>query len=103
VSKQSPPITVHILEKEYRIACKPGDEEGLLDSSKLLDKKMREVRETGKVLGTDRVAVMAALNLASDLVKHKIKVSSDENISQRIHAMHVKIDNALNQVNTLEV
>ena len=67
---QSNTVTVHILDKEYCIAC-PQDERANLESAaRYLDGKMREIRTSGKVIGADRVAVMAALNITHDLL-HK--------------------------------
>ena len=63
-------VTVHILDKEYCIAC-PADERANLESAaRYLDGKMREIRSGGKVIGADRIAVMAALNITHDLL-HK--------------------------------
>ena len=63
-------VTVHILDKEYCIAC-PADERSNLESAaRYLDGKMREIRSSGKVIGADRIAVMAALNITHDLL-HK--------------------------------
>ena len=63
-------VTVHILDKEYCIAC-PADERANLESAaRYLDGKMREIRSSGKVIGADRIAVMAALNITHDLL-HK--------------------------------
>ena len=67
---QSNTVTVHILDKEYCIAC-PQDERANLESAaRYLDGKMREIRSSGKVIGADRIAVMAALNITHDLL-HK--------------------------------
>jgi cell division protein ZapA len=68
--KQEPiPVTVRILDKEYRVSCEPSEEEGLRNSARMLDQRMREIRQTGRVIGTDRIAVMAALNIAYELIK----------------------------------
>jgi cell division protein ZapA len=63
-------VTVHILDKDYCIAC-PDDEQANLESAaRYLDGKMREIRRSGKVVGADRIAVMAALNITHELL-HK--------------------------------
>ncbi len=62
--KEPATVTVRILDKEYFV-FRPQDERAdLLDSAEYLNKKMREIRDTGKVVGADRIAVMAALNMA---------------------------------------
>ena len=60
-------VSVRILEKEYHIVCPMEERSDLLDSAEFLNTKMREIRDSGKVVGLDRIAVIAALNLANDL------------------------------------
>lgn len=100
MSNESQPVSVRILDKEYRVACKRSERDTLLESSKLLDAKMREIRESGKILGTDRIAVMAALNLASELIEvdRVQKGSGMQHIATRIRVMQNRIDNALKNV-----
>ena len=59
-------VTVKILDKEYKVACEKQEQEELLRAARHLDEKMREVRSNGKVLGGERIAVMAALNIAHE-------------------------------------
>ena len=67
--KESATVTVRILEKEYFVSCPQDERADLLDSAEYLNKKMREIRDTGKVVGADRIAVMAALNMANELLR----------------------------------
>jgi len=60
-------VSVRILEKEYQVACPIDERTALLDAAELLNTKMREIRDGGRVVGLDRIAVMAALNLANEL------------------------------------
>ena len=62
-------VSVRILEKEYQVACLPEERSELLDSAEYLNVKMREIRDAGNIVGLDRIAVMAALNLAHELLK----------------------------------
>ncbi|WP_232424064.1 cell division protein ZapA [Imhoffiella purpurea] len=62
-------VSIKILEKEYRIACEYHEQDDLRASARLLDHRMREIRQSGRVIGTDRIAVMAALNIAHDLIQ----------------------------------
>ncbi|MGE5153773.1 MAG: cell division protein ZapA [Bdellovibrio bacteriovorus] len=62
-------VNIKVLDKDYRIACPPHEQEGLMASARLLDARMREIRQTGRVIGSDRIAVLAALNLAHELVQ----------------------------------
>jgi cell division protein ZapA len=65
-------VNVQILGKEYRVACQDHEREELLASARLLDEKMREVKATGKVVGTERQAIMAALNVSHELLQYKL-------------------------------
>jgi len=89
-------VTIRILEKEYHVACPADEQAALIASAELLNRKMREIRDSGKVVGLDRVAVMAALNLANEYLKAK---SSDEELQSivglRIRAMRERLDEAL--------
>jgi cell division protein ZapA len=62
-------VSVRILEKEYFVACPHDERAALLDAAEFLSGRMREIRDSGKVVGLDRVAVMAALNLANELLR----------------------------------
>jgi len=103
VSK-SLPVTVHVLDKEYTIACKKEEQEGLLKSAQYLDNKMREIRDNGRVLGADKIALMAALNITHELIQLKSnKSDSSESVSRRIRNLQDKIEVALNSNNPLEL
>lgn len=67
----SAPVTVQILDKDYRVSCGPDERQGLLESARILDERMRQVRQNGRVLGADRIAVMAALNLIYELMQER--------------------------------
>ena len=98
------PMRVHILDKEYLVACPEDEREALFASAELLTSKMKEIRDSGKIVGADRIAVMAALNMAHELLDHKSsKNDYQQLISKRIRALQDKIDIALNQGNQLEL
>ena len=89
-------VTVRILEKEYHVACPAEEKADLLASAEMLNRKMREIRDSGKVVGLDRVAVMAALNLANDLIKTQGQDQElKEIVGLRIRAMRERLDSAL--------
>jgi cell division protein ZapA len=84
------------LEKEYNVACPIEEKAALLASAELLNLKMREIRDSGKVVGLDRVAVMAALNIANELLKAQGQDEELKNIvGLRIRAMREHLDSAL--------
>ena len=59
-------VTITVMGREFRVAAPDGEERQLLESVDFLNKKMREIRDTGKVVGNERIAIMAALNIAHE-------------------------------------
>ena len=66
-------VSVRILEKEYQVSCPADERTALLDSAEVLNAKMKDIRDSGKVVGLERIAVMAALNMANDLLQANAK------------------------------
>ena len=98
------PVTVSILDKEYRISCHPDERESLLQAATFVDGQMREIRQKGRIIGTERIAVMTALNIANDLLlQQKDKEDGSQNITRRIKSLQEKIEIALNTTNQLEL
>jgi cell division protein ZapA len=89
-------VSIRILEKEYQVACPAGEKADLIASADLLNQKMREIRDSGKVVGLDRVAVMAALNIANELLQ---RTDDDRELKDivglRVKAMRERLDTAL--------
>lgn len=89
-------VSVRILEKEYHVSCPLEERAALLDSAEYLNRKMREIRDSGKVVGLDRIAVMAALNIVNELLQTR---GSDKGIESdlalRIKAMRERVESAL--------
>ena len=97
-------VNVKILDKEYQISCKADEKADLLDSAELLNKKMREIQESGKVTGLDRIAVMAALNMAHDLIQSNGKGEVLETeAAGRLQAMRERVETALQFGQQLEI
>lgn len=92
------PITLTILGKEYKIACATGEQKTLLTSAQHLDKQMRELRDSGKIVGADRIAVMVALHLSHDLVnlREENQRLKNQGGSADLTHLHHKIDDILN-------
>lgn len=89
-------ISIRLLGKEYQVACPAEEKADLLASAELLNKKMQDIRNSGKVLGLDRVAVMAALNMANELIKRTDEDRQLKDIVDlRIKAMRERLDSAL--------
>jgi len=97
-------ITIHILDKEYRIACQEDERHDLQRSADYLDKKMREIRDSGKIIGSDRIAIMAALNITHELLTQSTtEPKIDNTIGTRIRSIQEKIDDALYRTRQLEI
>ncbi|MDX1458312.1 MAG: cell division protein ZapA [Marinobacter sp.] len=94
MSEQPTTVEVKILEKEYLVACPEEAREALIQAARHLDRKMREIRSSGKVFGTERIAVMAALNITHDLLQQDTMSDAATSILQ---AMDSKLDEALDQ------
>lgn len=90
------PVSIKILGKDYRIACSIDEQETLIRSAQELDEQMREIRDSGSVNGTDRIAVIAALNLTHELHMVQNKASNPkDNLSTRLANLRHKIENVL--------
>ena len=100
-----PTITVEILDKEYQVACPPEQEEELLDAARHLDVQMRDIRAAGKVIGLERVAIMAALNLSYDLLHSRNGGAPHgiDNHEDRVATLNSQLDKALYQLRQLEI
>jgi len=83
--QSSQSLEVKILERSYTVGCPEEKQEELLRSAKYLDKKMREIRETGKVIGTERIAIMAALNITYEMLNNHTEESESSDQLQRIN------------------
>lgn len=97
-------IKIKILEKEYDITCPQDERTELLDSAELLNERMRSIRDSGKVIGLDRIAVMSALNLAHELVKLQNNLGvmdedKDAEVTARLRTIRDRIQNALGEPN----
>jgi len=105
VSEKEPAtVTVRILEKEYFVSCPQDERADLLDSAEYLNKKMREIRDTGKVVGADRIAVMAALNMANELLRlRKLDNDLQGSVSGRVKNMRERVENALQRTRQLDL
>jgi cell division protein ZapA len=98
-------VTVKILDKEYQVACPEEREAELLVSAKYLDKQMRSIRETGKVIGLERIAVMAALNISYELLQASEHgaVEAAPPPEGSVASLNRKLDDALYQLRQLEI
>lgn len=90
-------VSVRILEKEYQVACLPEERSELLDSAEFLNGKMRDIRDAGNIVGLDRIAVMAALNLAHELLKRNRNDAIESEVTERVRQMRERVEATLNR------
>lgn len=97
-------VVVHILDKDYQVACPPDQERALLDAARHLDKQMRAVRDSGKVIGLERIAVMVALNTTYELLGKGEQVEAvDQSSLDQMRRLSDRIDDALQRFSQLEI
>ncbi|MDH3747085.1 MAG: cell division protein ZapA [Gammaproteobacteria bacterium] len=104
MNEQHAQVSVRILDKEYQVACPANERTDLLDSAEALNTKMREIRDTGRIVGLDRIAVMAALNMANDLLHAQARDRVLEgDISNRLKLISDRVENALGDAQQLDL
>ena len=97
-------VSVRILEKEYQVSCPASERTDLLDSAEVLNAKMREIRDSGKVVGLDRIAVMAALNMANELLHARGREEALEgSLGNRLKLMAERVESALGNNQQLDL
>jgi len=95
-------LDVTIMGREFRVACPENEQQSLLVSVDYLDKKMREIRDTGKVIGIERIAIIAALNITHDLLSSRIPSDFDVGeFKRRIELMQEQIEQAMSDQDEL--
>ena len=104
MTEQIAQVSIRILDKEYQVACPVSERTDLLDSAEILNSKMREIRDSGRVVGLDRIAVMAALNMANDLMHARARDQAMEgDFSNRLKLISERVDNALSGAKQLDL
>ncbi len=104
MSENSVTATVRILDKEYRVSCEADEQRELEEAARVLDENMRSIRGGGKVIGLERIAVMAALNIAHDMLLSKNQSErADEAAGKQVRGIIDKIDHVLEVHRQLEL
>jgi cell division protein ZapA len=103
--KQPNTVSVKILDKDYQVACPEDQEADLIVSAKYLDKQMRDIRDTGKVIGLERIAVMAALNISYELLQASEPAGANNPPpeGESVSRLNRKLDDALYRLRQLEI
>ena len=90
-------LQVTIMGREFRVACPDEEQAGLLEAVDYLNKKMLEIRDAGKVIGLERIAIMAALNIAHEYLTTKVGGFDMGEIKRRMTRMETVIDQAMSE------
>lgn len=93
-------LTIRILDKDYQVNCKPEERSALEESARLLNGKMEEIRRKSHVIGLERIAVMAALNMANDLLKAEKSATEGTQANTLVGILDSKLSAALNELNS---
>lgn len=99
---QARTVTVRILDKDYPVACPPDQEQALLQAARHLDQQMRSIRDSGKVIGLERIAVMAALNISHELLQASGNDTSAAT-EEQVKRITQRVDDALQQFRQLDI
>jgi cell division protein ZapA len=88
-------VQIRVLDKEYQVQCQAEEMEALQESARALDQRMQDIRKTGNVIGLERTAVMAALNLSHDLLRAEQNIVNDASSQKDLQRMNSKLDKAI--------
>ena len=89
-------LTISIMNQEFQVACPEGEEEALQRAARYLSEQMQEIRQSGKVVGMDRIAIMTALNMSHELLSGQSKVQTSQDYAKlRIRALNDRLENAI--------
>ncbi|MES1981488.1 MAG: cell division protein ZapA [Pseudomonadota bacterium] len=95
-NEQAKPLSITILDREFHVVCRDDERAGLLEAVAYLDNKMREIRDSGKVSTTERIAIMAAVNISHELLTTRLGTGFDlGEFKRRISSMQTTIDATL--------
>ena len=92
------PLTITIMGKEYRIGCPEEEKDNLRASADLLNEKLNEIKKQGSVIGTERIAIMAALNLSHDILHTEEITNEQGDLNERIDALSERISDSMRNI-----
>ena len=94
-------LQINVMGREFRVACPENEQKGLLEAVAYLNKKMGEIRDNGKVIGLERIAIMAALNISHELLSTKVGGFDIAELKRRMGNMETMLDQAMNDQSKL--
>lgn len=94
-------VNISIMGRDFSVACPPQEQDDLLEAARFLDQNMKEIQKSGKIIGAERCAIMAALNITNDLLKLKKATAGQEKVQERLSSLQSRIDEALQEAEAL--
>jgi len=94
-------LQINVMGREFRVACPEDEQKGLLEAVDYLNKKMTEIRDNGKVIGLERIAIMAALNIAHELLSTRVGGFDIAELKRRMENMETMLDRAMHDQSKL--
>ena len=91
-------LNIKIMDKDYRVACPQDQQASLQDSARFLNERLNDIKMKGGIIGTERIAIMAALNLAHELLGSNESINNYNDIDMRMLNIQKKIDIALRDI-----
>jgi cell division protein ZapA len=101
MSADSKGLQINVMGREFRVACPENEQKGLLEAVDYLNKKMSEIRDHGKVIGLERIAIMAALNISHELLSTRVGGFDIAELKRRMESMATMLDQAMHDQSKL--
>jgi len=97
------PARLRILDKEVQIACKPGEEDDLMQAAAYIDKSMRDLRIRNNTSSIEKIAIVTAINTANALLKSRSREGGDSTVTQRLADLNGRLDELLAETDITEL
>ena len=94
-------VNITIMGRDFSVACPPDEQEDLLEAARYLDANMKDIQKTGKIIGAERCAIMAALNITNELLKLQKATAGQEQLKEKLETMQNRIDAALREAEAI--
>lgn len=91
-------VKVSIMQREFTIACREEETQGVIEAASYLDRQMRSIADNNQALGADRCAIMAALNISHELLEVRRSIGRNNEVSERLERLHDEIDQAMDDI-----
>jgi len=93
-------VNISIMGRDFSVACAPEEQEDLLEAARYLDRNMKEIQKSGKIIGAERCAIMAALNISNELLKLQKSTAGQDQVQARLVSLQSRIDEVLQEAET---